>query len=336
MKKGILAVIALLSLVFSKCQTDVIPDSRKNDSKHQNSAVAKIKNLGTTKKLEILPLIDWYTAGNNLKGEAGVSYLIKTDQSVILFDVGFNEKKEDPSPLIQNMEKLGVDLKDIDVIVISHNHVDHVGGFKWSKDKTFSMSITQSDLTGKRVYTPVPMTYPGLEPVCAENPVVVSKGVSTTGTISRYLYFTGWTPEQALAINVEGKGLVLIVGCGHQTLSKLISRTRELFDEPIYGIVGGLHFPVTESRLNIFGIIPIQKIYGTGNLPWNFITLEDVSKNIEELKKINPGIVALSPHDSCDVSISAFKNAFPYAFCDIRVGKSIIVEKERNISRRSR
>ena len=43
------------------------------------SNIRKIKNLGVTKTLEILPLIDWYTRDESLKGEAGVSYLIKTD-----------------------------------------------------------------------------------------------------------------------------------------------------------------------------------------------------------------------------------------------------------------
>jgi 7,8-dihydropterin-6-yl-methyl-4-(beta-D-ribofuranosyl)aminobenzene 5'-phosphate synthase len=175
----------------------------------------KVTNLGTTKTLEILPLVDWHADGNDLKHEAGVSYQIKTDESLILFDVGMNGKKEDPSPLLHNMKKLGVELDKVNVIVISHNHVDHVGGFKWSKEKSFSLTTNQVDLGAKRVYTPVPMTYPGLKPVYADNPAIIAKGVATTGTIPRYLFFSGWTPEQALAINVEGKGIVLIVGCGH-------------------------------------------------------------------------------------------------------------------------
>jgi 7,8-dihydropterin-6-yl-methyl-4-(beta-D-ribofuranosyl)aminobenzene 5'-phosphate synthase len=253
-----------------------------------------------------------------------MSYLIKTDKSLILFDVGYNEKKEDPSPLLYNMKKLGVELNKIDVVVISHNHVDHVGGFKWVKEKTFSMANNQFDLGAKRIYTPVPMTYPGLEPISADNPIIISKGVATTGTIPSYLFFTGWTLEQTLAINVEGKGIVLIVGCGHQTLPRLIKRGQELFNEPIYGIVGGLHYPVTEGRSKLLGI-PIQKIYGTGKPPWSFITMEDVNRNIEVLKKVKPEIVALSPHDSCDVSIDAFRKAFPSAYRDIKVGKNIII-----------
>lgn len=44
----------------------------------------------------------------------------------------------------------------------------------------------------------------------------------------------GYVLEQSLAVNVEGKGIVLIIGYGHQTIEKIIERAQELFDEPIY------------------------------------------------------------------------------------------------------
>lgn len=212
----------------------------------KQSNIRKIKNMGVTKTLEILPLIDWYTRDEYLKGEAGVSYLIKTDKCTILFDVGLNSNQSDPSPLLHNMGQLGISLDEIDIIVISHNHLDHVGGDKWSNLKTFSLTNYQLDLSDKIVYTPIPMIYPGLSPICAENPTVISEGVTTIGVISNQLFFLGYTPEQTLAVNVEGKGIILIVGCGHQTLLKILDRAEALFDEPIYGIIGGLHYPVTD------------------------------------------------------------------------------------------
>jgi len=193
------------------------------------SNIRKIKNLGATKTLEILPLIDWYTCNESLKGEAGVSYLIKTDECTILFDVGLNSDQIDPSPLLHNMKQLGITLDDFDVIVISHNHLDHVGGGKWSELKTFSLTNHQLDLSEKIVYTPIPMTYPGLTPILAENPTVISECVTTIGVISNQLFFLGYTHEQALAVNVEGKGIVLIAGCGHQTLLKILERAEALF-----------------------------------------------------------------------------------------------------------
>lgn len=132
------------------------------------------------------------------------------------------------------------------------------------------------------------------------------------------------TPEQALAVNVEGKGIVLISGCGHQTLPKIIERAEALFDEPIYGMIGGLHYPVTDARL-VWKGIKIQMYYGTGKVPWEPITMEEVQNNIEFLRKRNPGVVGLSSHDSCDGSVEAFRSSFPGIYKDIRVGEKIVI-----------
>jgi 7,8-dihydropterin-6-yl-methyl-4-(beta-D-ribofuranosyl)aminobenzene 5'-phosphate synthase len=291
----------------------------------------KLTDWGTTEKLEILPLIDWFKAGNELKTEAGVSYLIKTDNATILFDVGLNILQADTSPLIHNMEKLGVGLDEIDTILISHNHADHVGGIKWQKRKTFSLTNSQINLGEKTVYTPIPMTYPNLTPVCSKEPTIIANGVVTIGTISSQLYFMGRTPEQALAIKVKDKGIVLIVGCGHQTVSKIFQRADKLFDEPIFGFVGGLHYPVTESRIKMAGI-QVQRYIGTGKAPWDPITNEDVKRNIEALKMRNLELIGFSGHDSCDASIAAFQKAFPTSFQDIKVGQKIIIEGQQETS----
>lgn len=288
------------------------------------AAIQRIKDLGTTRTLKVLPLIDWHTSNEQLIGEAGVSYLIKTDQSTILFDVGLNGKHSDPSPLLNNMKHLGVAIDSIDTIVISHKHMDHVGGKMWSDLMTFSLGNEQIDMGIKRVFTPVPMTYPGLSPICTEKPTKISGGVTTTGIIANHFFFLGLTPEQAIAVNVLGKGIVLIVGCGHQTLGKLLERTDALFDTPVYGIIGGLHYPITSSRIKFYGV-EVQKYFGTGKTPWEPMTLKDVQNSINLLEMIKPGIVALSAHDSCDVSIEEFRKAFKVNFRDVKVGEPIVV-----------
>jgi 7,8-dihydropterin-6-yl-methyl-4-(beta-D-ribofuranosyl)aminobenzene 5'-phosphate synthase len=283
-----------------------------------------VGDVGVTKTLEILPLVEWRSNDEGLKVETGVSYLVKTDGSCILFDLGLNSRQEDPSPLLHNMERLGVSLDDMDTIVISHNHGDHVGGGVWAKDKTFSVTGRQIDLGGKRVYTPVPMTYPGLKPIHSEEPTKISEGVWTIGTIFNSLYRGGLTKEQALAVNVEGKGIVLIVGCGHQTLPRILERAEDLFEEPIYGMIGGLHYPATGGPIKIFGLYP-HRLFGTGKLPWDPVTEEEVQENIRILESRNPKLVALSSHDSCADSIEAFRRAFPAMYKDLSVGERIAV-----------
>jgi 7,8-dihydropterin-6-yl-methyl-4-(beta-D-ribofuranosyl)aminobenzene 5'-phosphate synthase len=144
--------------------------------------------------------------------------------------------------------------------------------------------------------------------------------VATTGVITNYFFFMGETPEQALAVNVEGKGIVVIVGCGHQTLRKIVDRAEALFDEPIVGVLGGLHYPVTKGRN-----IGIHRYVGTGKLPGEFITVEEVQANVDYLKARKIAVVGLSPHDSCDTSIEIFRKSFPQAYREIVVGQKIVM-----------
>jgi len=46
---------------------------------------------------------------------------------------------------------------------------------------------------------------------------------------------------------------------------------------------------------------------------------------ISLLKKQNPGVVALSPHDSCDASIEEFRKTFGAKYRDIKVGETIVI-----------
>jgi 7,8-dihydropterin-6-yl-methyl-4-(beta-D-ribofuranosyl)aminobenzene 5'-phosphate synthase len=297
---------------------------RRAERHNRKAKTRKLKGLGSTKNLTVLPLIDWRTNQEGLMVETGVSYIVRTDDNTILFDAGLNNDDKFPSPLLRNMEKLGVTLNEIDTIFITHNHEDHVGGVKWAQDKTFSVTGRQDPLSGVKAYVPTEMTYPGLEPVYARDPMVIGEGVASTGTIASGIYLMGFIEEQSLAVKVDGKGLVLIVGCGHQTVPRLLERARALFDEPIYGIIGGLHYAVMGGPREVYGYA-LHKYAGTGKPPWEHITVEELNANILLLKGLNLGLIALSPHDSSDVSMRAFRDAFPDAYRNLRVGEPIIV-----------
>jgi 7,8-dihydropterin-6-yl-methyl-4-(beta-D-ribofuranosyl)aminobenzene 5'-phosphate synthase len=281
-------------------------------------------DIGAVESLTLLPLVDWYTAGGDLKSEAGVSYLVRADDTTILFDTGENLHRENPSPLMHNMERLGVDAADVDAVVISHLHIDHVGGAKNVRHRTFGITNGPDRLGRVPAYVPVGMSHPRANCILSEEPKRVAPGVVTTGTIPRQLFFLGWTPEQALAVNVSHRGIVLVVGCGHQTLERIIDRAEELFDEPIYGVVGGLHYPVTDSRMKI-AKIPVQRLLGTGKPPWRPITRGEVEAAASYLDQRNPKLVSLSAHDSCDWSIGYMRDRFGDRYRDLVVGEKIEV-----------
>jgi 7,8-dihydropterin-6-yl-methyl-4-(beta-D-ribofuranosyl)aminobenzene 5'-phosphate synthase len=106
--------------------------------------------------------------------------------------------------------------------------------------------------------------------------------------------------EQVLAVNVEGTGIVLITGCGHPTVERIIARAQAAFDEPIIGIVGGLHY--------------------------EGLTREQVQPRIGVVQALNPQLVAVSPHDSSLDALRAFRAAFPVVYQDIKVGQPVILE----------
>lgn len=172
------------------------------------------------------------------------------------------------------------------------------------------------------------MTYPGLNPIYSQKPTVISKGVATIGAISSYLFRTmdqmGYVSEQALAVSVTGKGIVLIVGCGHQTVPRIIERTEALFNEPIYGLVGGLHYPVRGGPKAVMGMYYHQYM-GTWKVPWQPVTKRELEENINLVKRRNPKIIGLSPHDSSEFSLATFRASFPNEYRDVKVGQSVPV-----------
>ena len=62
-------------------------------------------------------------------GEPALSYYIEDDGKKILFDAGYSDVT------VKNAEKMGIDLSDLDYIVISHGHNDHTGGLKYLFEK---------------------------------------------------------------------------------------------------------------------------------------------------------------------------------------------------------
>jgi len=328
---GLVAVMAATLALLALRQQQGI---RRAEQLIADFRVEKVGDIGSTEVLKILPLMEYQTSDPRLHSEVGLSYLVDTDQHRILYDVGLNASGETPSPLQRNMATLGVELEGIDMVFISHNHPDHVGGFHWQRMNTFSLGKQQTPFPNPRTQLIAPdfMSYPGLFAVYADKPMQLgeglgSTGIGTTGTLPRQLA-AGWIDEQALVVNVAGLGGVIIVGCGHQTISNLLRRYDEAFSEPLYGIVGGLHFPVPEGRIK-FGPVDVQRQLGSGSGLFNPISMEQVEREVAMLKKRNLGLIAVSAHDSSDEVIELIRREFGEAHRYVRVGEEIVISATR-------
>jgi 7,8-dihydropterin-6-yl-methyl-4-(beta-D-ribofuranosyl)aminobenzene 5'-phosphate synthase len=319
--KGYAVFWALAGVARPRALAAFIRARRQADREWQESHPVALTELGSVAHLSILPLVDLYPGGEGLVGEPGVSYLITTDGKKILFDTGLNRRQEHPSPLLRNMNRLGVSVADVDAVFISHLHLDHVGGPKQMRERTFALSGQPVELRGIPAYVPAPMTHPSADVEVVTEPRALAAGVASSGPLTRAIWWMGPVGEHTLLVNVAGKGVVMIVGCGHPSLERLVARAQAVTGMPLYGVIGGLHFPVTCSRVGKGG----QTIIGNGKLPWQRITRREAREEAARLAGFDLGLVALSAHDSCDWALDTFKNTLGNRFRTIRVGEEIVV-----------
>ncbi|MDD5564559.1 MAG: hypothetical protein PHQ91_12680 [Thermoanaerobaculaceae bacterium] len=156
---------------------------------------------------------------------------------------------------------------------------------------------------------------------------MLARGVASTGPIGKAYWGMGTVVEQTLAVNVEGKGIVLISGCGHQSLERMLERARAIFDAPVYGVIGGLHYPATGFRDAPGYVAALIRLSSTGEQPWHGpFGKSDVRRAIATLAAAGPGLVSLSPHDSRDWTIAEFARAFGRRYRELLVGREIVVD----------
>lgn len=160
--------------------------------------------------------------------ETGWSFsaLITGTEKTILFDTG-----QDNS-LLNNMENLTIEPNRVDIIVLSHIHPDHTGGLDSFLEKNGEVTIY------------LPKSFPtkfkddvkrhGAKIVKVGQPLKICENVYSTGLLGK------WMKEQSLAIQTE-KGLIVVAGCAHPGIVKILSTARDLLKDDILLVMGGFH-----------------------------------------------------------------------------------------------
>lgn len=322
----VLIFAAVVILLFSLKAFQMSIGRKKAEAFLSSMEPVNIKNFGSVSRLSIVPLVDFYAENKSYATEEGTSFFIEADEEKILYDLGFNKKNEHPSPLLKNMKILGISPSDASMIFISHLHRDHLGGTAFERRNEFSLSAGEVKLNNIPVYAPARVNpsknNPEPEVKVITLPAVLGKGIASIGVYPRSLFLIGYTIEHSMVINLKGKGLVLIIGCGHQGTEAILDRVAQTFDEPLYAIIGGLHFPVNGGRV-MLGPFNMQNIVGVDRKPWKGIGEGHVESAIKKIKSMDPQIVAISAHDSSDWAINKFKEEFGERYRDIVVGKKI-------------
>jgi 7,8-dihydropterin-6-yl-methyl-4-(beta-D-ribofuranosyl)aminobenzene 5'-phosphate synthase len=281
----------------------------------------RLESIGEVDQLSIVPLVERLVPSEELRGEPGVSYLLHADTTRLLFDSGLNARGEARSALVHNAEALRLDLQGLDGVVISHLHADHVGGLRIAFRKTFAFSSEALEPRGIPAYVPTQMSHDRAEIVLTTGPRVVAQGTAVLPPLPAMMFWLGPLAEQALVVNVRGFGLVLISGCGHPGIERMLAATEHVLDVPIRGVVGGLHLPVHPLGTPLL----LQAMLGNPNWPWQPISEREVAAAIQEVTARGPRLVALSSHDSTPWTYAAFGRFFGERYLTLNVGDEVVI-----------
>jgi len=200
----------------------------------ENTLRTSAKNLSITVSYDNNPYKERLTTA------WGFSCVIRGTEKTILFDTG-----GDGSILLTNMEELGINPKEIDLVVLSHIHGDHVGGLPSFLEKNPEVvvylpeSFPRGFKDGVKKYRAKIVEVQGSLKIC--------RGVYSTGELGT------WIKEQSLLIHTE-KGLIVITGCAHPGIVKIVNKVKDLAEDDVLLVMGGFHLG-GESKGEIENIV---------------------------------------------------------------------------------
>ena len=269
---------------------------------------------------------------DTMLAEHGLSLLVavtvggKTHR--MLFDCGYSKVG-----VPHNIGILGVDIGQLEAIVLSHGHMDHTGalypiveslgrsiplvlhpdvflspryfGLEDGRKLTFPQTLSRHDMETK-----------GIEVIERRNPSLVCEGtIAVTGEIERVTDFEKGLPnalvdrngtlehddildDQALVIKLKERGLVVISGCSHAGIINTMLHAQKITGiNTIHAVLGGFHLqgPTFE---------PI------------------IERTIAEFKTIKPEM-SIPMHCTGWMAIKRFSEEFPLSFVLNSVGTRI-------------
>lgn len=234
-----------------------------------------VRRAGATVGPVPVPGFENATSPIGLRAEHGYSVLVtvrgKGRESTVLFDTGIS-----PDGVVCNADRLGVDLAEIQAVVLSHGHHDHTGGLLGvleRRRRDVPVVLHPEAWTPRRLQVgPATIDLPqlsrralrreGVGIIERRQPsLLVEDMILVTGEVDRTTDYergmpaphqrwtgTGWAhdplvvDDQALVMNLRGRGLVVLTGCGHAGAVNILRHARRLTAvDDVHALVGGLH-----------------------------------------------------------------------------------------------
>jgi len=220
----------------------------------------------------------------------GISLLIRVQDSLILFDAGPN-----PEALEVNSRLLGINLSNLKFVVISHEHGDHWGGLRYVARVAPHTAVYVPAGMSSSVKSAIANL--GFKVIEVHNTTVVNGCVAIIGEL------LGPPWEQALAVNVKGLGLIVLVGCSHPGVDRIVAKAVKDLNIKPYAVIGGFHL-MGASRDEV----------------------EYIVKNLIKL-----GVKRVYPiHCSGDLIRELMKSEYPEIYGDGHVGTTLVFNASKS------
>jgi 7,8-dihydropterin-6-yl-methyl-4-(beta-D-ribofuranosyl)aminobenzene 5'-phosphate synthase len=214
------------------------------------------------KKAQITVLYDAFGKTRAMKKDWGYAVLIEYRGKRILFDTGNNA-----DIFAHNVKTKGIELTQLDFVVVSHRHGDHTSGLNhllrvnasvpiYAPKENFGVfgAALPGTFYKRQESLPPEMRYfDGKPPETIRfgtpwpqgNFTLVAKTTEVVPGFHLILLKGLWgvdleVMELSLAIDTP-EGTVLVIGCGHPTVEKLVEAAKAAIHKPIHLVMGGMH-----------------------------------------------------------------------------------------------
>lgn len=244
-----------------------------------------ISSPNETHELVITSIYNNVPYNDTLTTAWGMSCLITGLEKTILFDTGGDGKT-----LLENMEKLNINPKDIDCVFLSHDHYDHTGGLRHllqqnNKVDVFLLSSFTEDIKNT-------IKNEGAHLIEVTHQTKICEKAMTPGELGTTI------KEQSLIIETD-KGLIIITGCAHPGIVGIVKTVKALCDGDIYLLLGGFHLMAHSDK--------------------------QIENIIEELREI--GVEKIGPsHCTGERAIELFRAVYGVSFLDFGCGAQFELE----------